>query len=313
MKLWVLGSGSAGNAVLVECGESRVLVDAGFGTRELSGRLRSIGVAPESIEACVVTHEHTDHMKGAAAGAKRWGWTLFASAGTIAACPELHESSCVAVLPGDSVSLARLVMTAYATPHDAAGPIGVRLACLESGVTAAVCTDVGHVSASVRALCAGADLLVGRRASLDRWLSLTPGRYRYLHIAAHAEVNDRYPAQTRVLLSGGTLDLARIRSLELRADLVTLSACESALGLRVRGEGVIGLPHAFLSAGASAVLVTLWRVDDRATALFMEEFYREMHGGAPPAAALQAVRHRWMTRLPRAHPAFWAPFVLVGA
>lgn len=160
MKVWVLGSGSAGNAVLVECGESRVLVDAGFGTRELSGRLRSIGVAPESIEACVVTHEHTDHMKGAAAGAKRWGWTLFASAGTIAACPELHESSCVAVLPGDSVSLARLVMTAYATPHDAAGPIGVRLACLESGVTAAVCTDVGHVSASVRALCAGADLLV---------------------------------------------------------------------------------------------------------------------------------------------------------
>ena len=160
MKLWVLGSGSAGNAVLVECGGSRVLVDAGFGTRELSGRLRSIGVAPESIEACVVTHEHTDHMKGAAAGAKRWGWTLFASAGTIAACPELRESSCVTVQPGERVSLARLVVTAYPTPHDAAGPIGVRLACRASGVTAAVCTDVGHVSASVRALCAGADLLV---------------------------------------------------------------------------------------------------------------------------------------------------------
>lgn len=159
----------------------------------------------------------------------------------------------------------------------------------------------------------GADLLVGRRASLERWLSLTPARYRYLHIAAHAEVNDRHPAQTRVLLSEGTLDLAQIRALELRADLVTLSACESALGLRVRGEGVIGLPHAFLSAGASAVLVTLWRVDDRATALFMEEFYRELRRGAAPAAALQAVRHRWMTRLPRTHPAFWAPFVLVGA
>ncbi|MEO7712297.1 MAG: MBL fold metallo-hydrolase [Gemmatimonadaceae bacterium] len=160
MKLWVLGSGSAGNAVLVECGGSRVLVDAGFGTRELAGRLRSIGVAPESIEACVVTHEHSDHIKGAASGAKRWGWTLLASAETIAAWPELRDATCVAVQPGDSMSLARLRVTAYATPHDAASPIGVRLSCLESGVSAAVCTDVGHVSASVRALCAGADLLV---------------------------------------------------------------------------------------------------------------------------------------------------------
>ncbi|MDH5234223.1 MAG: CHAT domain-containing protein [Gemmatimonadota bacterium] len=161
-------------------------------------------------------------------------------------------------------------------------------------------------------LPAGADLLVGRRASLDRWLSLEPSRYRYLHIAAHAEVNDRHPEETRVLLSGGTLDLARIRALDVHADLVTLSACESALGLRVRGEGVIGLPHAFLAAGAAAVLVTLWRVDDRATALFMDEFYQELHGGAAPAEALQAVRRRWLTRSPRTHPAYWAPFILVG-
>ena len=82
MKLWVLGSGSGGNAVLVEVGESRVLVDAGFGTRTIAARLRTIGVAPESIEACIVTHEHTDHVTGAAAGAVRWGWRLYASAGS---------------------------------------------------------------------------------------------------------------------------------------------------------------------------------------------------------------------------------------
>ena len=74
MKVWVLGSGSSGNAVLVECGESRVLVDAGFGTRMLSTRLKTIGVAPASIAACIVTHEHTDHVKGAAAAARKWGW-----------------------------------------------------------------------------------------------------------------------------------------------------------------------------------------------------------------------------------------------
>jgi phosphoribosyl 1,2-cyclic phosphodiesterase len=160
MRLWVLGSGSAGNAVLVECGGTRLLVDAGFGTRELASRLRSIGVAPASIEACVVTHEHTDHVKGAAAAATKWGWSLFASVGTIDAWPELREAACTAVVPGASVTVSRLSMTAYATPHDAASPIGVRLACTETGANAVVCTDVGHASDGVRALCAGADLLV---------------------------------------------------------------------------------------------------------------------------------------------------------
>ncbi len=160
MKLWVLGSGSEGNAVLVECGESRVLIDAGFSPRELARRLRTIGIAPASIEACVVTHEHTDHIKGAAAGARKWGWSLLASEGTVGAWPELQAAACTAVEPGTSVALSRVVVTAHATPHDAASPIGVRIACAESGVTAVVCTDIGHASQSVRALCAGADLLV---------------------------------------------------------------------------------------------------------------------------------------------------------
>ena len=160
MKLWVLGSGSAGNAVLVECGESRVLVDAGFSPRELARRLRTIGVAPASIEACVVTHEHGDHVRGAAAGARKWGWSLFASAGTVEAWPELQDAGCRVVTAGERVVLSRMQMTAYATPHDAASPIGVRLACASTGANAVVCTDVGHASEGVRALCAGADLLV---------------------------------------------------------------------------------------------------------------------------------------------------------
>jgi phosphoribosyl 1,2-cyclic phosphodiesterase len=160
VKLWVLGSGSAGNAVLVECGETRVLVDAGFASRTIAGRLASIGVAPASIAACLVTHEHSDHVKGAAAGARRWGWALYASAGTIAASAELQDAGCVAVADGMAVSLGRLSATTMATPHDAAGPVGVRLACTRTGATAVVCTDVGHASERVRQLCATADLLV---------------------------------------------------------------------------------------------------------------------------------------------------------
>jgi CHAT domain-containing protein/tetratricopeptide (TPR) repeat protein len=157
----------------------------------------------------------------------------------------------------------------------------------------------------------GADLLVGRRATKKRWLDLSPERYRYLHFAAHAEVSDQRPERTRVLLADAPLDLEAIRALDLNAELVTLSACETALGQRVRGEGVIGLPHAFLSAGAGAVLVTLWRVDDRATAAFMEDFYREVHAGESPAEALRIARARRVGASGE-HPAYWAPFVLVG-
>lgn len=160
MRVWVLGSGSEGNAVLVESGESRVLIDCGFGTRTLAGRLKTIGIAPASIEACIVTHEHYDHVRGAAAGAKKWGWSLFASAGTVANCPELEEANCTRVPMGGSVVLSRTTLTTYGVPHDAASPIGVRVTSTATGANTVVCTDLGHVNDSVRALCANADVLV---------------------------------------------------------------------------------------------------------------------------------------------------------
>lgn len=159
----------------------------------------------------------------------------------------------------------------------------------------------------------GADLLIGRRATLARWLQLDPARYRYLHFAAHAAVSDRRPERTHLVLADGSLDLAAIRRLRLTAQLVTLSACRTALGRRVRGEGIIGLPHAFLAAGASGAVVTLWRIRDRSAADFMRDFYRELHAGRPAADALLAVRRRWVAAGgPTAQPAHWAPFVLVG-
>lgn len=159
----------------------------------------------------------------------------------------------------------------------------------------------------------GADVLIGQDATADRWKSLSPGRYRYLHFATHARVSDRRSEQTTLVLAGDSLDLAAIRALSLDAELVTLSACETALGRRVRGEGIIGLPHAFLSAGARGAVVTLWRIADRSAANFMRDFYADvLQGHAPVDALMTARRVRIRSGGADAHPAHWAPFVLVG-
>ena len=148
---------------------------------------------------------------------------------------------------------------------------------------------------------------------MKRWLGLGPERYRYLHFATHARMSDREPGESQLLLADGALDLAAIRRLALTAELVTLSACETALGRQVRGEGVVGLSHAFLSAGARSTLVTLWPVTDRSTLRFMTELYRELHAGRVPAEALRSVRKRWIdVGTAASHPASWAPFVLLG-
>lgn len=156
----------------------------------------------------------------------------------------------------------------------------------------------------------GSDVLLERNATRAHWLALRPARYRYLHFAAHARVDDVHPERTAILLADGALDVRDVRHLDLGADLVTLSACESALGRRVRGEGVIGLPFAFLAAGARGVVVTLWRVHDREAADVMHDFYAALRAGSTPADALLSVRRAHAARGDPA--ATWAAFVLVG-
>jgi CHAT domain-containing protein len=109
------------------------------------------------------------------------------------------------------------------------------------------------------------------------------------------------------------LSLGDIYNLELGADLVVLSGCETALGREIRGEGLVGLTQGFLYAGARRVVASLWRVEDRATAELMGRLYRGLlQEGLRPAAALRqaqlaiAAERRWRD------PYFWAPFVLQG-
>ena len=159
MKLWSLGSGSKGNAILIECDGARLLVDCGFGTRTLAGRLKTIGVAPESIDACLVTHEHSDHVKGVGPAAKRWGWQVFATPGT-ARAPQLAETTVKKFTPGAVLHFPRMVVSTVATPHDANQSVGFVVESRSTGARAGLFYDIGHVSAAISGACTNLDILV---------------------------------------------------------------------------------------------------------------------------------------------------------
>ena len=160
MRAWVLGSGSRGNAVLLECGDTRLLVDAGFAPRELAQRLARIGVVPQSIEACVVTHEHSDHVKGASAAAQRWGWALYATAGTAAACPALAEADARTVEAGATFAVGCLDVRSAPTSHDAADPVAIVATARPTGARVAVCYDLGVATDPVRQSLRDVDVLI---------------------------------------------------------------------------------------------------------------------------------------------------------
>ena len=160
MKVWVLGSGSRGNAVLLECSGSRVMIDAGFHAAVLARRLETIGVAPESIEAVVVTHEHNDHARGAAACAEKWGWRVLATAGTRMAHPELRFSTTETIGSSGSFMLGGFEITTVPTSHDAAEPVGIVAQSRSTGTRTAVVYDLGMASTAVRDTIRRVDMLL---------------------------------------------------------------------------------------------------------------------------------------------------------
>jgi len=145
--------------------------------------------------------------------------------------------------------------------------------------------------------------------------------YRFLHFATHGLVNEKNPTLSGLILTSedssskedGILHLGEIYNLNLNAELVVLSACETGLGQIARGEGVIGLTRGFLYAGASNVLVSLWQVSDASTADLMVGFYDQILNGKTKVEALREAKLKLMQSHPEfAKPYYWAPFILVG-
>jgi hypothetical protein len=144
-------------------------------------------------------------------------------------------------------------------------------------------------------------------------------RFDILHLAAHATADDQHPWRSRIHLDGGAesstqrdLLAFEIAGCRLSAKLAVLSGCRSAGGRILSGEGVQGLASAFLTAGVPTVIATLWPVDDRTTSRMIHHFYDGLAQGRTIASALAEAQRTIRADPKRAHPFYWAGFVLVG-
>jgi CHAT domain-containing protein len=133
-----------------------------------------------------------------------------------------------------------------------------------------------------------------------------------LHIAAHGKHRIDQPDLSFVQLGDGQLVTDDLLQQDLSYELVTLSACETGWAAVKPGEELIGLGRGVLCAGAGALLASLWRVEDRHTAEFMQRFYNGLKAGESKAAALRGAQRQMLQRTPDLHPAFWGAFQLVG-
>ncbi|BBD59023.1 TPR domain protein [Nostoc sp. HK-01] len=147
-------------------------------------------------------------------------------------------------------------------------------------------------------------------------------QYRIIHFATHGILNSKHPELSGVVLSlfdpqgmpqNGFLRLRDVFNLNLKAELVVLSACQTGLGEEVKGEGLVGLTRGFMYAGSPRVVVSMWSVDDQATSELMKAFYKNMlKTGLTPAAALRKAQLEiWRTQKYVA-PYYWAAFTLQG-
>ncbi|HRT88963.1 MAG TPA: CHAT domain-containing protein, partial [Bacteroidales bacterium] len=148
----------------------------------------------------------------------------------------------------------------------------------------------------------------------ETFVKKNAGSSNIIHFATHGTYNYRQPLYSCLLFPPGDEDDGRLNvwevlEMKLNARLVTLSACETGLGNLTGGDEITGLSRAFLFAGSSAVVVSLWSVADYQTSMLMSDFYRNLKS-MPACEALTLAQRETMKAYPQ--PLYWAPFVLIG-
>lgn len=162
MRLCCLGSGSAGNSLLVEAQGTRVLVDAGFSARELEERLASIDLVPEALDAIVLTHDHGDHTRGAGVFSRRHGTPVYVTERTRLACRDVFrgDERTVAYRAQHAFTIGGIRVEPFLTVHDAVDPVGIALVDVATGARLGVATDLGRPTAAVQHALTGCDFVV---------------------------------------------------------------------------------------------------------------------------------------------------------
>lgn len=169
---------------------------------------------------------------------------------------------------------------------------------------------------SIKKYIPKAEQIIGKRATKEKVMAFI-SKYNIIHFACHARFNIENPIFSHLLLSGKKDGLSRMEVNEIfnlklkKANLVILSACESALGMPTKGDEITCLTRAFIYAGAPSVIVTLWEIDDEATAELMGEFYKHFSRGEKTANAIRLAQIKMMKKYQ--NPYLWAGFQLVGA
>lgn len=181
-------------------------------------------------------------------------------------------------------------------------------------------TEVSHIASLFRQNNLSSTTLLHQRADEKRVKEGDLKQYAFVHFATHGMVDEQNPDLSRIFLQAasdaedGNLYASEIYNLELDADLVTLSACETGLGKIAKGEGVIGLSRALVYAGAQNCIVSCWKVADESTALFMKDFYQLLLDDPSNnlTATLKKAKQRLIANERFAAPYYWAPFILIG-
>jgi len=252
-----LGSGSSGNALVVEAGTgatpTRVLLDCGFSAREIERRLARVGLSAEALDAILITHEHSDHTGSALTLARRWSLPLYTSWGTARAMGadaaefDLHvlESDCV-------ITLGELAVRPYIVPHDAREPLQFVLS--DGASRLGILTDAGGTTTHISAALAGCDALMlecnhdpqmlaqsrypaalkarisgplghlSNEAAANLLASLDCSRLRYL-VAAHLSEQNNTPEQARAAMDAALRNTSaevRVASQQEGVDWLTL-------------------------------------------------------------------------------------------
>ena len=165
--------------------------------------------------------------------------------------------------------------------------------------------------------------ILGNEASESNFKKLASA-YRILHFATHGKFNRKDANYSKLAFSpvdsveDGILYLHEIYNVELNADLVVLSACETGLGQLQQGEGIVSLARGFSFAGAKSLITTLWSVNDKSTSVFMITFYKYLKQGFPKDVALQKAQLYLIENsaagqdISTSHPFFWSPYILIG-